>query len=332
MTYDEDRRLIYFWGGDYCVSYGSHDRCASHEEFWSYDVLADRWSLLLDQTAANTPGFPRGRCLAAFVHDPKRKVVWMTGGEERYDHYDRGLLSGGLWAFDPALGRWSREAPAPDSSEVGSTESREVQAMAHDWGADQLFVPAYSGGSGAFVARLPLTWLRGGRAVKHSWQREFSLPDEPTIGEATLAMDTRRRRAILYLATRGQTYAYDLASRRAVLLNSQILPANDEFGMVYDSVNDVVVLFGGFDAFQGSPSARPLNDLWIFSPRTNHWTKPSLAGATPSPRHGDNLAFDSWNNALVLWGGTGGWQSEIDEFGQTGSEIFLLRLDPRTLQ
>jgi hypothetical protein len=203
--------------------------------------------------------------------------------------------------------------------------------MAYDAVADQLVVPANSGGSGAFIAKFSLANLRPGRVTKGGWRREFSIPDEPTIGEQRSHW-TRRRRAILYLTTRGQTYSYDFATRRSSLLSSQMLPAKDEFGMVYDSVNDVVVLFAGFDAFQGSPSAHALNDLWVFSPRTNRWTKPPVEGAAPSPRHGDNVTFDSSSNAIVVWGGTGGWQTGVDSFGQDGSELFLLRLDPRSVQ
>lgn len=323
LTYDTDRHIIYFWGGDYCVSNPvSGSRCASHEELWSYDVAQDKWQLLLDQTAANTPGYPRGRCLPGMAYDPKRKVVWMTTGSERYDNYYSGLQWGKLWAFDPARRIWSQEGPAPDgeSSKV-SVPSTMVEYMVYNPVSDALFAPSRTN------LQYSLTGISVGDGISNdNWSISPFSAESPVFGMVSFAVDTRRSRAIVYDPYRGETWSYDFVTKQTARLSTQLLPARSVFGMVYDSANDVIVLFGGYSDFEGSPNATPRNDLWVFDFRTNAWGKPSIGGSLPSPRKGEQLVYDFYNNAIVQIGGTGGWQSGVDEYGYDGTELFLLRL------
>ena len=64
--------------------------------------------------------------------------------------------------------------------------------------------------------------------------------------------------------------------------------------MAYDSTNNVVVLFGGYNGLN-------LNDTWEYSPGTNTWAEvfPSTA---PSPRAYSDMAYDRANNPIVLFG------------------------------
>jgi hypothetical protein len=332
MAYDRDRQVIYFWGGDYCVAsaaYPGGERCASHEEFWEYNVATNAWALLLNQTQANTAGYPRGVCVAAFTYDPVRKVVWMTGGEQRYDQYAAGLVSCGLWAFDPVLRVWSKEGPAPDCTtrETTKVDSTEVMFMQYNYLTNKLMVPSYNGGSGSFMSDFSLSnvTVRDG-VTQNNWSTRPGPTDAPNFEQAMFAIDTKRNRAIFYVAYHGELWAQDLSTGASTLLKKQSLPMKDQFGMVYDSKNDVIVMFGGFSAFQGEPGATALNALWVLNLTTNIWSQPTLSGAI-SPRHGDNLVYDSFNEVIVVFGGTGGWQNGIDQYGYDGSEIFLLRLD-----
>ncbi len=74
--------------------------------------------------------------------------------------------------------------------------------------------------------------------------------------------------------------------------------------MAYDSTNDVVVLFGGYDGLN-------LNDTWEYSPGTNTWTEVFPATA-PSPRAYSAMAFDSINDRIVLFGGVSDLDYERD--------------------
>ncbi|HIE10924.1 MAG TPA: hypothetical protein EYP62_04865, partial [Kiritimatiellae bacterium] len=86
--------------------------------------------------------------------------------------------------------------------------------------------------------------------------------------------------------------------------------------MVYDPVNERVVLFGGFNAEHA-----PLNDLWTYSFQTWHQVTVFADNQRPAPRGGAAMVFfggfmydrgysaycmDYETNALVLFGGTDG--------------------------
>ena len=77
-------------------------------------------------------------------------------------------------------------------------------------------------------------------------------------------------------------------------------PARSDVCMVYDSENEVVVLFGG-----GAYWTQRWNwfgDTWIYSVKTNTWTNMNPAVA-PCPRTFHGMAYDSDNKVVVLFGG-----------------------------
>jgi hypothetical protein len=296
LTYDSDSHLIYMWGGDYCVANPiDGSRCASHEEFWSYDVAADRWELLLDQNAAVSPGFPKGRCVAGFTYDPKRKVVWMTSGQERYQSYHPNLQSGGLWTFDPALRNWTHVGPSPDEAGIFAY-SDAAHFIAYDPVNDGIFVPDGRDAQVHLFKSGSWTTQSNVAAVTDAYIQEQN---------SLHAVDTKRGRVIFYSAGRGETWSYDFATKQSTKLNAQSLGMYANFTMVYDSANDVVVLWGGGTYFDPN-----LNDLWIFNLATNQWSKPALGGTVPRVGLHAQMTYDSQNNAIVLY----------DE------QIFLLRL------
>ncbi len=79
--------------------------------------------------------------------------------------------------------------------------------------------------------------------------------------------------------------------------------------MVYDSVNDVFVLFGGRCAdaagCNGASYGGPLGDTWIYRLSTNRWTR-MMPASSPPPRNQHTLSFDSGLGVVVLYGGTAG--------------------------
>ncbi|HWP59909.1 MAG TPA: kelch repeat-containing protein [Candidatus Acidoferrales bacterium] len=323
LVYDSDRHLVYAWGGDYCVATG----CSGHREFWSYDVAKDVWTLILDNEASKTQGFPTGRCLPAMAYDSTRKVVWMTGGEDVYTTEQGKLIKGGLWAFIPETRTWRKKGPA--NYEIPRRKGgTQLEYAAYDPFRDELIIPAFDSGSGSLMATFSLRNIDLNEPkIVNGWAFSGLGADEPLLGKLSFALDTRRQRAVMYLSKKGETWSYDLKSRRASLLKKQMLPAKSVFGMIYDSVNDRVALFGGYDNHEGAKNVKPLNDLWIFDPDRNEWSKLNASGAIPPPRKGETIAFDAENNVIVQTGGTGGWQGrEADRFGYNGGEIFLLRL------
>jgi N-acetylneuraminic acid mutarotase len=83
-------------------------------------------------------------------------------------------------------------------------------------------------------------------------------------------------------------------------------PARGSAGMVYDSVNDVVILFGGYESF---------DDTWIFDYSTTTWTEVSTT-TNPSNRYGHCMTYDEDRDKTVLFSGNSidGMRSDVWEF------------------
>ena len=74
------------------------------------------------------------------------------------------------------------------------------------------------------------------------------------------------------------------------------------FGMCYDAVRSVIVMFGG-----SNNSYVPSGETWEFDPVTSTWTDVTpTAGPSPQARWGCKLAFDLARNVTVLYGGWSG--------------------------
>jgi len=67
-------------------------------------------------------------------------------------------------------------------------------------------------------------------------------------------------------------------------------------GMVYDPVNEHVMLFGG-----GYGTAS-LDDTWVLDYETSTWTELVLS-TSPNPRFSHSMVFDSNNEVIILFGG-----------------------------
>ena len=96
----------------------------------------------------------------------------------------------------------------------------------------------------------------------------------------------------------GDTWVYRLSTNTWTNMSPPVSPpARQAHTMVYDSANQVVVLFGGWDASSGF-----LNDLWIYSYATNTWTQ-VFPSVSPPPRRIAGMAYDPVNRLTVLYSG-----------------------------
>lgn len=77
-------------------------------------------------------------------------------------------------------------------------------------------------------------------------------------------------------------------------------PAREYDGMAYDSVNNQVVMFGGAQGYLNS-TVGLLSDTWLWN--GSIWTQEHPT-ASPSPRAGPTMAYDSLHNFTVMFGGS----------------------------
>lgn len=95
--------------------------------------------------------------------------------------------------------------------------------------------------------------------------------------------------------------------------------AREAPAVAYDSGNNVVVAFGGFDgAMQG--------DTWEYNPVGNTWTQTSTAG--PSPRELAGMTYDPVNGVVVLFGGVSGSGFESDTWEYNAATNTWLETTP----
>lgn len=90
-----------------------------------------------------------------------------------------------------------------------------------------------------------------------------------------------------------------------VLAQTEIPSARFLPGMIYDPVNERVMMFGGGygDDLYG--------DTWIFDYETKTWTELALS-TSPMSRHSHVMVFDSTNEVIVLFGGYNGTSPSSD--------------------
>ena len=110
---------------------------------------------------------------------------------------------------------------------------------------------------------------------------------------------------------RNDTWALDVETKSWLMLrdngwaNQPSRRAQITNAMVYDSANNVFVLFGGQCNDNACGNSGYLADTWIYSIATNTWT-PMAPIVSPPARKQHTLSFDTQNGVVVLVGGTDG--------------------------
>jgi hypothetical protein len=105
----------------------------------------------------------------------------------------------------------------------------------------------------------------------------------------------------------------------------QIPGARTNSAMVYDDVNDQLVLFGGSSNPSGTAFS-PLNDTYVLDLKNLEWKEVAAGGNAPPARLFHNMVMDGNNNQVLIYGGG-------DEQAFTGpflDDVWALNLDDFT--
>lgn len=129
------------------------------------------------------------------------------------------------------------------------------------------------------------------------------------------------RKVIMYggLDTNGDalkdTWAWNGTSWQPLIADSAPGPRVST-RMVYDVAIDRVVLFGG----KACMTCAPVDDkTWLFNASTNTWTECACSGLRPLKRTSPGLSYDSVNQLVILFGGTGGGGPRNDTWKFNGT-------------
>jgi len=105
------------------------------------------------------------------------------------------------------------------------------------------------------------------------------------------------------------TWKYNYSSNTWQILSITTSPrARSNHGMVYDSKNQQIILFGGLD----TKTYDQLNDTWIFNLNENQWTQLNISNSPPV-RSDMSFYYDDVLEALIIFGGYTLYNQLIDD-------------------
>ncbi len=243
--------------------------------------------LLNNWVSLNPYNLPQARKYTPLAYDSENKKIILFGG-----------LSGNqdlsdTWIYNPETNFWEQKFPTTSPS------PRYGHVFVYLGNGKTLLF----GGKNSQEEYFNDTWVYD--FLTNSWSKQAIYTVLPSSRAASSAVSIGNNTLILFggyspLIRSSETwkYIFDTNSSSWTKLTPPNLPsARDSAGMAYIPEQEKIVLFGGYS---GSDY---LSDTWVYNLLTNDWVNknPSLS---PSKRS-TNLAYDSFNQVAVLFGGLG---------------------------
>lgn len=263
------------------------------EDLWGYRPAEGNWAKI----PASGPGPPTGNGHSA---------VWDPGGDQLlvYGGFG-GSESAGLWAFQPAAGRWR------DLETAGTIPSpQSYHTAVWDSAAGRMLV---FGGIGPTFGLINDLWAYA--PSTNTWLRlDPDNPPPPPLLLHAAVWDPDLAQMLVYGGVdpvggkpTDQLWSYRPASNTwsRLISDSPSPPARLSAGAVWDPIGHrLLILSGscGSDCF--------LDDVWSYRPAENRWTELPAVGRRPRPRAGLSAVWDPVRGQVVVFGGS------------TGSDLF----------
>jgi hypothetical protein len=167
------------------------------------------------------------------------------------------------------------------------------------------------------------TWTYN--AATNAWRQETTTGTAPAsgLGMSSMTYNSADKKVYLFGGRTGygdtatyynDLYTYDGLTRAWSRLTPSGTPPSPRIkaGCAYDSINNIILVYGGHNDSGLSNPPAPMNDTWMYNPVTNNWKQLSPATSPPVGNSGpfERLAFDSDDNVFVLvQSGDGGYAS-----------------------
>lgn len=125
----------------------------------------------------------------------------------------------------------------------------------------------------------------------------------PPRGAPAMAYSPDHQQVILFggmnsLGRLDDTWAYDCSKGTWTLLETENRPQGRcDSAMVYDSLNEQFILYGGYGA-----RSRLHDDTWIYDLNANTWTEVKTE-SNPGKIYGHSMVWDPVNDRVILYGG-----------------------------
>src|SRR5467141_3442675 len=240
---------------------------------------------------------PSPRAGHAMAYDSRSDRIIMFGGTASNPAFTD---VNEIWSFDFNTNQWTNLNPQTSPS------PRDGLAMAYDSKADRVIM--FGGERGSLLGD---TWAYD--LNTNSWTSlNPTISPSPRAGHS-MAYDSQADRIILFGGAIqggfvGDTWAYDFSTNTWANLTRPGGPASRELhAMVYDSLSDRTVLFGGY-----ASDVQWTNQTWAYAFSSNTWTNRTSA-ASPPPRVSHAMAYDVRSDRTILFGGAIGVQRADNE-------------------
>ena len=311
VAVDTDRNVLVLFGGN-----------TGESDTWEYNLLHGVWTL---RTPSISPSRRGGH---AMLYDRARQRTVMTGG-----NYN-GTVFNEVWEYDGVTGSWALSDPLPQarsghamaydlardtivlygglaSGAPGAIDVLERDAVSSQWVTRSSVnnPQAQIGYAMAYDAARNVCVLIGGgttSALVAEWDGitgTWDIRSIPGAAPATrlnpgVAYDTARSRIVLAGGEAFRdTWDYDgsVWMQRANMAPSG--QGRDDHALVYDHVNNVVLLSGGLLG-----NSNPQRDLRAFDGASNSWST-VWSKSSLSPRVFAPIAFDEIGGQAIVAGG-----------------------------
>jgi uncharacterized protein (TIGR03437 family) len=274
VAYDPSARRLYLFGGQ-----DSEPR----NDLWVFSLATRRWEEI---AAASRPPARFGHTL---VFDPSSGRLIVFGGQSRGFFND-------VWAFDIAQSTW-RQIGRDDAG----PSRRYGHSAIYDGARNRMIVSHGFTNSGRFDD----TWAFD--LAANTWRDlnpQGTRPLRRCLHHAVA--DPQAQRMYLYGGCAsgagpcplGDLWSLDLNTNRWTEHNAPSKPpAREHYGMAFDSMRNLLVLFGGF-------GGSILGDTWEYDPRPSAWSQPVLTGDRPTPRFRMETAYAADRGTVFFFGGS----------------------------
>ncbi len=267
LAYDSSRGIIVLFGG---YGLGGGPTAAPLGDTWEYNGTS--WTL----RSASSLGSRYGH---AMTFDAARARVVLFGGD------NNSSVLGDTWEWDGTS--WIQRLIAGPPARSG-----------HAMGYDSVRGKAVLFGGNDRISLLGDTWEYDGL----TWVfRGASAPGRRH--SHAMAYDSTRRITVLFgganNASLGDTWEWNGTSWTPRFVTGP--PRRDGHAMAFDPSRSRVIVFGGRSAIT---SIQYLNDMWEWDGAT--WSQVTPTGTLPPPRAGHAMAYDTYRNRLVIFGGNNG--------------------------
>jgi len=241
-------------------------------------IESSGWTEMLPQTK------PMARYGHRMVYDSAEKRTILFGGRA-----SNGQSSSETWIYDARTNRWTQAQP-PSSPSV-----RYHHAMAYD---EKINKTVLFGGY--WVA--PETWLYDAR--EDIWTRQYPDQSPPRFYGHSMVYDSTNGKIILFggrtysggWRIKNDTWIYDVTENTWTKMSPPVSPPARYFhDMVYDPVNNRVVMFGGV-------AGAAYRDTWLYDVANDRWTQ-IFPAARPPARYYHAMVYDREDHSTLLYGG-----------------------------